>query len=185
MQNDLTDVKRSTNSRIPTFPSSPSVHQQATSSTSPSPPLPTSCAHTYQEKTSRHTQTAVPGQRQHRSSDKPKSSQGSSSLRPIRPLFLPCPWQTGRFPSGPVRNIPPFSSNQATKNRANSMSRTRRPKTQGRNPLKQNDLLSSSSASAPRPPLITEFNAAPDSSRPPPSYPSGPSAPAYDLSLNF
>ena len=164
---------------IPTFASTPSFPQQAAPSTTPFHPQTTSGA---QEKTSRHTQTAALGQRQQWPSDKSRSSQGSSSLRPIHPLFLPCPWQTGSFPSGPVRNIPPFSSNPAMRHRAGSTSRTRRPR---RNFPNQNDLPTSFSASAARPPLITEFNAVTGSSHPPSSLPPGPSAPAYDHSLNF
>ena len=176
MHNGLTNVISSPNSNIPTFASPPSFpQQQAAPSTSPSHPLPMSAA---QEKTSRHTQTAAHGQRQQWPSDKSRSSQGSSSLRPIRPLFLPCPWQTGSFPSGPVRNIPPFSSNPTMRHRAGSTSRTRRPKTQRRYSPNHN-------ASAARPTLITEFNAVTGSSHPPSSLPPGPSAPAYDHSLNF
>ena len=51
-----------------------------------------------QGKTSRHTQT-------HR----PPPETATKPSRPIRPLFPPCPWQSGSFPQGPVRHLPSFN----------------------------------------------------------------------------
>ena len=81
--------------------SPPSFPQQ------PAPPLPPPSqeappARPQQSSTSRHTQTRPsppPGPRQ------PPSQ--TTQSRPIPPLFPKCPWQSGVYPSGPVRHLPP------------------------------------------------------------------------------
>ena len=52
--------------------------------------------------TSRHTQTNHPPSRE-------TAKPSTKSSRPIRPLFPPCPWQSGFYPQGPVRHLPPSS----------------------------------------------------------------------------
>ena len=61
-------------------------------------------------KTSRHTQTHPQTKTAPRPSLVPSKSGSSlppSSNRPIRPLFPPCPWETGVFPPVPVRYLGP------------------------------------------------------------------------------
>ena len=55
-----------------------------------------------QAKTSRHTQTNHPPSRE-------TAKPSTKTSRPIRPLFPPCPWQSGFYPQGPVRHLPPSS----------------------------------------------------------------------------
>ena len=49
----------------------------------------------------RHTQTRTEIQK------KSTAKKTSDTVRPIRPLFSPCPWLGGSYPPGPVRNLGP------------------------------------------------------------------------------
>ena len=49
----------------------------------------------------RHTQTRAEVQK------KTTAKKTSDTVRPIRPLFSPCPWLGGSYPPGPVRNLGP------------------------------------------------------------------------------
>ena len=99
-----------------------------------------------QSKTSRHTQTHRPPTE--------SSTQRTEPYRPIPPLFpRPCPWQTGSYPQGPVRQLPQSFQQPTSQTSASRTKQHRQPKPK--------------TAAAPPP-----RNPPPSSRAPPPSCPS-------------
>ena len=102
MQQDLASVKDILKLHLSNPPPGLSRPEQAP----PSSSLPKQAASNTQTsarpKTSRHTQTQPPP-------PPPKpATQTKPTSRPIRALFPPpCPWQSGSFPTGPVRHLQP------------------------------------------------------------------------------
>ena len=133
-----------------------------------------------QGKTSRHTQTQCPPQ-----------ENPTKPSRPIRPLFPPCPWQTGVFPQGPVRQLAPSSQARAEP----SGSRKKREKKASRPTTKERSHPDSFSPPPPSPhpstahcsPLIEELptSSASSSSPSPPTNSAASAGPEDRNSLNF
>ena len=118
MQQDLASVKDTLKLHLSNPPPGLSRPEQAP----PSSSLPKQAASNTQTsarpKTSRHTQTQPPPpppkpatQTQPPPSPPKPATQTKPTSRPIRPLFPPpCPWQSGSFPTGPVRHLQPARS---------------------------------------------------------------------------
>ena len=107
-------------------------------------------------RTSRHTQTSTAqttGQPLQRS-QKPSTK----TLRPIRPLFQPCPWKDGNFPPGPVRYLgPPMprSSRSVPSSRARSSSMKSSRPSSSQSSAPASSSIPPTSARTLAPPLVT------------------------------
>ena len=97
-----------------------------------------------QAKTSRHSQTNHPPPR-----DAPKPSTKTS--RPIRHLFPPCPWQTGFYPQGPVRHMPPPFQQPRSQSSASRSKQQNQPKPKTTSDRRANDRYPADSPPLPRP----------------------------------
>ena len=200
MQQDLASVKDILNLRLANPPPGPSRPEQVP----PSSPLPNQAASNTQTsarpKTSRHTQTQPPP---------PPPTHTKPTSRPIRPLFPPpCPWQSGSFPTGPVRHLQPARSrSRPNKPRVSptptpsprpSQSSSLPPETPPTADFSYNQDHADPPSSRPATsstfqqedsgsPLITEILDDDDDADPtiPPQQPAPPGAPADTNSLNF
>ena len=111
--------------------------------------------------------------------------------RPIRPLFpstnppvpppAPCPWQTGFFPQGPVRQLPSHNQPPVTSRPRSRVNKSVRSQPDRPHQARQNKSFQ------PRSSLITEVPMGPSTPPPAPaaSQPDVPAAPADRDTLNF